>query len=51
MIERHVEYTDSTPGKWALDNWKETCQQFVKVMPRDYKAVLEKKKKEMAIKS
>lgn len=46
MIENHLRYTGSTVAKAALDNWDETVKQFVKVMPTDYKRVLEEMKKE-----
>ncbi|MBV8350503.1 MAG: hypothetical protein JOZ49_24240, partial [Mycolicibacterium sp.] len=41
MLTKHVEATDSTPGKRILAHWGRERQQFVKVMPRDYKRVLE----------
>lgn len=40
LIENHFKYTGSTLAKAALDNWKITLKQFVKVMPTDYKRVL-----------
>ena len=44
MITRHLEYTGSEPAKRILDNWEKNADLFVKVMPRDYKAVLMKMK-------
>jgi glutamate synthase (ferredoxin) len=41
LIEQHVAYTGSTVGARALQHWDDTCRQIVKVMPRDYKRVLE----------
>jgi len=41
MIENHFRYTGSEVAKIALDSWSETIKQFVKVMPTDYKRVLE----------
>jgi glutamate synthase (ferredoxin) len=41
MIERHVKYTDSKLGRQILDLWQEMVPKFVKVMPKDYKRVLE----------
>ncbi len=46
LIENHLEYTGSTVAKAALDNWAETVKQFVKVMPTDYKRVLQEMKKQ-----
>ncbi|MES3007933.1 MAG: glutamate synthase large subunit [Pseudomonadota bacterium] len=40
LISRHLEYTGSTVAKAILDNWDVSLQQFVKVMPTDYKRVL-----------
>ena len=44
LIENHQRYTGSTVAKQALDNWDETVKQFVKVMPTDYKRVLQEMK-------
>jgi len=51
LIENHYRYTRSTIAKAALDNWAETIKQFVKVMPTDYKRVLDemKKRKQSAV--
>jgi glutamate synthase (NADPH/NADH) large chain len=43
MIERHFRYTGSDPAEWVLENWDVAAEHFVKVMPKDYKAVLQKK--------
>ncbi|HPM30781.1 MAG TPA: glutamate synthase large subunit [Chryseolinea sp.] len=44
MIEKHFKYTGSDPAEWVLENWEIAVDLFVKVMPKDYKAVLAKKK-------
>jgi glutamate synthase (NADPH/NADH) large chain len=44
MIEKHHKYTGSDPAEWILENWSAASDLFVKVMPRDYKAVLQKQK-------
>ena len=41
LIQNHVHYTGSTVGQTVLDNWEQTLPQFVRVMPRDYKRVLQ----------
>jgi len=41
LIERHVAYTDSSVGRAVLANWEQALGQFVKVMPTDYKRVLQ----------
>ena len=45
LIEQHLEYTGSNKAKEVLNNWAKFRKQFVKVMPRDYKRVLEEAKK------
>ena len=40
MIQQHFQYTGSDPAEWVLENWDVAAGLFVKVMPRDYKAVL-----------
>ena len=45
MIEDHKEYTGSTVAKHVLGNWPDVLEQFVKVMPVDYKRVLMERKK------
>nr|VFJ90418.1 MAG: Glutamate synthase domain-containing protein 3 [Candidatus Kentron sp. LFY] len=41
LIERHVHYTDSERGKMILNKWDEYLPRFVKVMPVEYRRVLE----------
>ncbi|MYD43515.1 MAG: glutamate synthase large subunit [Gammaproteobacteria bacterium] len=41
LIDHHAIYTGSTVAKSILDNWTQTVRQFVKVMPTDYKRVLQ----------
>ena len=48
LIEKHLNYTGSTVAAYILDNWQTARNQFVKVMPRDYKRVLEERKAETA---
>ncbi|MGE3779901.1 MAG: glutamate synthase large subunit, partial [Pirellulaceae bacterium] len=40
LIELHAKYTASTVARGILDKWEESLDQFVKVMPIDYKRVL-----------
>ncbi len=46
MIENHYLNTNSDVAKDVLDNWSNEINKFVKVMPRDYKAVLLRRKLE-----
>jgi glutamate synthase (NADPH/NADH) large chain len=41
LVERHVAYTGSTYAAGLLARWIEVQPRFVKVMPRDYKRVLQ----------
>jgi len=41
LIERHVAYTGSDHGARILHDWSRSVAMFVKVMPRDYRRVLE----------
>jgi glutamate synthase (ferredoxin) len=45
MVERHVKYTGSELGSNVLVNWDEMAPKFVKVMPRDYKKMIQAIKK------
>jgi glutamate synthase domain-containing protein 2/glutamate synthase domain-containing protein 1/glutamate synthase domain-containing protein 3 len=42
LLKNHLAYTGSTVAKRVLDNWAEESKHFVKVMPRDYRKVLER---------
>ncbi|HYG39428.1 MAG TPA: glutamate synthase large subunit [Cytophagales bacterium] len=44
LIENHHKYTGSATASYILRNWEASLKQFVKVMPTDYKAVLQKRK-------
>ncbi len=45
MILSHHEFTQSKLAAHILSYWQTAFRQFIKVMPTDYKAVLEKRKK------
>jgi glutamate synthase (ferredoxin) len=40
-IQKHVDYTGSQKASKVLAQWKEMVPKFVKVMPKDYKRVLQ----------
>ncbi|NQT26466.1 glutamate synthase large subunit, partial [candidate division KSB1 bacterium] len=44
MLENHVQYTGSSRAMMILDSWEAYLPLFVKVMPIDYKQVLERMK-------
>jgi glutamate synthase (NADPH/NADH) large chain/glutamate synthase (ferredoxin) len=48
MITSHFMYTGSRKAKQVLDAWETMLPKFVKVMPVDYKRVLEERKKKAA---
>jgi glutamate synthase domain-containing protein 3 len=41
LLENHVRFTDSPPAKAILADWERELRYFVKVMPNDYRRVLE----------
>ncbi|MGD9676858.1 MAG: glutamate synthase large subunit [Vulcanibacillus sp.] len=41
MIENHVKYTGSPLGKRILSDWENSSLRFTKVIPKDYKRMLE----------
>jgi glutamate synthase domain-containing protein 3 len=41
MLENHVKFTDSPVAKGILADWEKELAYFVKVMPNDYRRVLE----------
>jgi glutamate synthase (ferredoxin) len=45
MIQRHQTYTRSERAAKVLADWKQLVSKFVKVMPRDYKRVLQSLKR------
>ena len=48
LIQRHIDYTESKRGLKLLADWDHAITQFVKVMPRDYKRVLQHIQKALA---
>jgi len=48
MIQRHQAFTGSEPAARALSDWSMFLKKCVKVMPIDYKAVLEEAKRSQA---
>ena len=41
LIQQHVDYTESAKGANVLADWNAMLPKFVKVMPKDYKRVLQ----------
>ena len=48
LITRHLELTTSTRAQTILANWMQDREKLVKVMPLDYRRVLEQKKEQAA---
>jgi len=42
LITRHRQYTGSTVAQRALQDWDAFAKKFVKVLPTEYRAVLER---------
>ncbi len=42
LIQKHHHHTGSTVAEACLENWDDTVKKLVKVLPNEYKAVLEK---------
>ena len=47
LVEEHYLRTRSSVAKKVLDEWESTLPKFVKVYPRDYRRVLEERKKKL----
>jgi glutamate synthase domain-containing protein 3 len=45
LIEQHREFTDSPVAERILDRWPEVLGEFLKVMPVDYKRVLQERRR------
>ncbi|RYD06717.1 hypothetical protein N752_03315 [Desulforamulus aquiferis] len=41
LIEQHLRYTQSQVAQQVLDNWDSLISKFVRVIPKDYKRVME----------
>ena len=41
MIQKHVTYTGSPLGRKIIDDWENASQRFTKVIPEDYKQMME----------
>ena len=46
LIENHQSFTGSAVAQSILNNWENELSRFVKVMPTDYKRVLEEMSRE-----
>ncbi len=46
LIENHYKYTNSELAKKILDNWRDYVDKFIKVVPIEYKKVLQEEKME-----
>jgi glutamate synthase domain-containing protein 3 len=45
LIQKHLKYTGSATAKRVLDRWDDMLPKFVKIYPRDYRAVVEAQKR------
>ena len=42
MLYSHLHYTESAKASYVLENWEDFAKKFVKVIPKDYKRMIEK---------
>ncbi|MEO0339223.1 MAG: hypothetical protein AAF242_08405, partial [Bacteroidota bacterium] len=49
MIHNHQAYTDSSVAKQILEAWDTEKEKFTKVMPRDFKRVLERRQQKFQL--
>ncbi|MDT8317111.1 MAG: glutamate synthase subunit alpha, partial [bacterium] len=49
LIERHYKFTDSPKAKLLLDDWDAAARRFLKVMPIEYRRVLDKLEREKVV--
>jgi glutamate synthase (NADPH/NADH) large chain len=47
MIQKHVQYTNSEYGKYILQHWDSMCEKLVRVIPKEYKQILEQQEDQM----
>ena len=45
LIEDHLKYTGSTPAAAILSDWNAALKRFKKIIPRDYRRVLEERRR------
>ncbi|MGI8927718.1 MAG: glutamate synthase large subunit [Tepidiformaceae bacterium] len=45
LMERHLQYTSSTVAARLLEDWPAVAPHFVKVMPKEYRRVLEERRR------
>lgn len=48
LVEKHHQYTGSAVAGQLLENWEAALAQFIKVMPTDYKRVLQEQKQQQS---
>jgi glutamate synthase (NADPH/NADH) large chain len=49
LIQNHFNYTNSSVAKFVIDDFENQLKNFVKVFPKDYKKVLQKKKDKVTV--
>jgi glutamate synthase (NADPH/NADH) large chain len=42
LIKKHFEYTESAKAAFILENWEKFVSKFVKVIPKDFKRMMER---------
>ncbi|MBQ27060.1 MAG: glutamate synthase large subunit [Nitrospiraceae bacterium] len=49
LVTQHLTFTGSQKAKYLLEQWDRVRSKFVKVMPMDYKRVLEQRKRQASV--
>jgi glutamate synthase (NADPH/NADH) large chain len=49
LLKRHIQLTDSSLAKFILNDWATQSAHFVKVFPREYKAVLKQRAEKVKV--
>ena len=49
LLKKHLQLTESSVAKFLLDDWATQSAHFIKVFPKEYKAVLMNKSNKLKI--
>jgi glutamate synthase (NADPH) large chain len=48
LVQNHFNYTESAKANYVLENWEDVAKRFIKVIPHDFKRMIEKIEEEKA---
>ncbi|MNL70423.1 Glutamate synthase [NADPH] large chain [compost metagenome] len=49
LLKRHIQLTDSSVAKFILNDWTTQSAHFIKVFPKEYKAVLQSRAQKVKV--